>query len=115
MDAGGRQERIALNEVAFRKANETLRETFPDPEDRGLDPYPFLCECGNRDCTRVIEVPLEVYAQVREHPARFLTLPGHAMPDAEVVVEETDGYEVVEKRGRAGDIARSHWRNGSLR
>jgi hypothetical protein len=115
VDESARQERIALNEVTFRQANETLRKRFPDPDDRGLDPYPFLCECGDRRCTRVVEVPLDVYAEIREHPARFLTLPGHAMPDAEVVIQETDRYEVVEKRGRAGEIARSHWPSGFFR
>jgi hypothetical protein len=109
-----RAERIALNEVAFRAANEALRAKLPSPDDRGLDPYPFLCECGDRNCTRVIEVPLEVYADTRGHPARFLLLSGHAEDQAEHVLDECDGYEIVEKHGLAGEIARSHWITPSL-
>jgi hypothetical protein len=109
-----RQERIALSEVAFRAANEALRVRLPSPDDRGFDPYPFLCECGDRNCTRVIEVPLEVYADTREHPARFLVVTGHAEHDAEHVLDEREGYEIVEKHGPAGDIARSHWTSPSL-
>jgi hypothetical protein len=113
MEARSRQERIALNEVAFRAANEALRANRHDPDGRGLDPRPFLCECGDRTCTRVIEIPLDAYAEVREHPARFLVLPGHVDADAEHVVDEADGYETVEKHGIAGEIARAHWMAGA--
>jgi hypothetical protein len=109
MEARTREERIALNEVAFRAANDALRDRFPSPDDRDLDPYPFLCECGDRRCTRVVEVPLEVYEETRDHPARFVLLPGHEQLHAESVVDEGDGFQIVEKRGVAGDIARSHW------
>jgi hypothetical protein len=104
-----RDERIARNEVAFRTANESLRAVFADPDEEPLDAYPFLCECGRRDCTEVVQVPFEVYEAIREHPARFLILPGHKQLASEEVVEEADGYEVVEKAGAAGEIARAHW------
>ena len=103
-----------MNEVAFRAANEVLRDKLPSPDERGLDLYPFLCECGDRNCTRVIEVPLEVYAETREHPARFLVLSGHAEDEAEHVLDERDDYEIVEKHGLAGEIARAHWTTPSL-
>jgi hypothetical protein len=115
MEGRSREERIALNEVAFRAANEALRANRPDPDDRGLDPYPFLCECGDRTCTRVIEVPLAAYSEVREHPSRFLVLPGHADHGAEHLIEEADGYHTVEKHGVAGEIARAHWNSNLLR
>jgi hypothetical protein len=34
---------------------------------------------------------------VRAHPARFIVLPGHVFFEAERVIEEHDGYLVVEK------------------
>jgi hypothetical protein len=112
-----RERRIARNEVAFRAANESLRLVFSDPTEDALDVYPFLCECGERACTEVVQIPFDVYEEVREHPARFVILPGHKRLDSETVVDDGDGYEVVEKAGAAGDIARAHWneltRNGS--
>jgi hypothetical protein len=101
--------RIARNEVAFRAANESLRGVFADPGDEALEAYPFLCECGERVCTEVVQMPLEAYEEVREHPARFVIVPGHKRLASETVVDESDGYQVVEKAGRAGDIARAHW------
>jgi hypothetical protein len=109
MAGNDREERIGRNEVAFRSANETLRSVFTDPDDEPLDTYPFLCECGRRDCTEVVQVPFEVYEEIREHPARFLILPGHKQLPTETIVDEADGYEVVEKAGTAGEIARAHW------
>jgi hypothetical protein len=103
------EEPIALNEIAFRSANEALSRHFSRPGERGLDPYPFLCECGDRSCTRVIEVPLKVYAETRNHPTWFLVLPGHADPTFETIVEEAEGYEIIEKHGSAGDVARRLW------
>jgi len=109
VDQAERERRIARNEVAFRSANETLHTVFADPGEEPLDAYPFLCECGRRDCTEVVQVALEVYEEIREHPARFLILPGHKQLASETVVEQGAGYEVVEKAGAAGDIARSQW------
>jgi hypothetical protein len=106
---GGRERRIAENEVVFRRANETLRSVFEDAEEAPLEGYPFLCECGNRNCTAVVQVPLEIYEQIREHPARFLTLPGHKQLPSEEIIDTGDGYEVVEKTGAAGAIARARW------
>ena len=103
------EEPIALNQIAFRSANEALSKHFPPHDERSLDPYPFLCECGDRSCTRVIEVPLKVYAATRSHATRFLVLPGHTDPTLETIVDEADRYEIIEKHGSAGDVARRSW------
>jgi hypothetical protein len=55
-------------------------------------------------------VPLELYAEVREHPARFLIVAGRRQLDSETIVDDGDGYEVIEKAGAAGEIARGDWR-----
>jgi hypothetical protein len=102
-------ERVAQNEVVFRNANESLKRVFAGSAAPSAEVYPFLCECGNRSCTDVVQVPLDVYESIREHPARFLHLTGHGEPGVENVVEEGDGYEIVEKWGRAGAIARAKW------
>jgi hypothetical protein len=103
----GREERCAHNELAFRRANESLRPVFEHAP--GNERYPFLCECGDRRCSEVVHVTLATYAAVRAHPQRFLILPGHKQLDAERVVETGVGYEVVEKSGAAGEIARRGW------
>jgi hypothetical protein len=96
------EERIALHEVSFRSANETLWTVFADSGEAPLGgAYPFLCECGDRTCTQVVQVPLQLYAEVREHPARFLIVPGHRQLDPETIVDDGDGYEVVEKGRRS--------------
>jgi hypothetical protein len=106
----GREQRVAQNELAFRRANESLRTVFEEaashePEEA----YPFLCECGERRCTEVVYVMLDTYASVRAHPQRFLIIAGHKQLDSERIVEAGDGYEIVEKSGVAGEIARAGW------
>src|SRR5207249_4285893 len=99
--------RIAENESAFRRANETLRALFEsNPE---ADSYPFLCECGDSHCTIVVRASLEQYGAVREHAARFLIAPGHMQLATEHVVDETDEFQVIEKGGPAGEIVRARW------
>jgi hypothetical protein len=110
MSEASREERAVRNELAFREANESLRGVFESAS--GQDPegtYPFLCECGDRACTEVVHLSLEVYASVRAHPARFLILPGHKQLEVERIVDAGDVYEIVEKSGAAGEIARAGW------
>jgi hypothetical protein len=98
--------RVAENEAAFRAANEKLRAVFDEARSEEL---PFLCECGDFKCTQIVLVGLELYARVREHPACFLVSPGHKQLETEAVVESGDGYEIIEKSGLAGEIARARW------
>ena len=98
--------RVAENEGAFRAANEKLRVVF---ERAGSETLPFLCECGDFTCTEVVFVGLDIYARVREEPARFLVRPGHKQLETETVVEHDEVYEIIEKSGIAGDIVRSRW------
>jgi hypothetical protein len=91
------EERVARNEALFREVNENvqqLAERFSTPSDV---PAGFVCECADDTCTARVDVPLEVYEQVRQDPRRFVVLPGHVLPEIERVVEEADRYVVVEK------------------
>ena len=97
-------ERVAQNESIFRDANEKLRERFARDQDEETR-LPFLCECANARCTRVLTLTLDEYAAVRAHPARFLTLPEHEEPETEVVVCEEQRYQIVQKKGEAADVA----------
>jgi hypothetical protein len=65
-----------------------------------------ICECGDGDCTERMEVP----SGVRAGPGRgvlYLIAKGHVLRDLEQVVEEADGYDVVQKyEGTAAEVAR---------
>jgi hypothetical protein len=92
-------DRIALNQFAFRKANETIAQRA------GEAPAEFLCECGRPDCGAKVVLTAADYDAVRSHPRRFLCAPGHVTPAIEAVIEEGEAYLVVEKGGRAGELA----------
>jgi hypothetical protein len=94
------EERITLNQFAFRKANETIALRA------GGDPIELLCECGRSDCAAKVTVTADEYDAVRAHPRRFLCAPGHVTSAIEAVVAEVrTAYIVVEKGGRAGELA----------
>ncbi|HVC86592.1 MAG TPA: hypothetical protein VNC40_04105 [Gaiellaceae bacterium] len=65
----------------------------------------FICERSNDSCTERIPVDAETYQRVREHPRRFLVLPGHVDETLESRVEAHPGYVIVEKTGAAGEVA----------
>jgi hypothetical protein len=70
---------------------------------------PFICECADPTCMEVLRVELDEYRSVRSSPRRFLKAASHgadAGPAARLVSEH-EGYVVVEKLGRAGDVAES--------
>jgi hypothetical protein len=52
-----------------------------------------------------ISLTISEYEQVRDAPTQFFLLPGHVLPDVEVVVREADGYVVVEKLPSEEEIA----------
>jgi hypothetical protein len=99
------EERIALNNAAFRNANERIGAAA-GVYDVDM-PVPFICECADRDCSEIVRLDLDEYDEIRADPRHFLYAPGHqaAAQGAAVVVEERDGYVIVEKVGHAGGIA----------
>lgn len=103
MTAQGDLERIARNEAVFRDANERIAERV---EALGLSGQTvYLCECGDERCSHALTLTREEYESVRADPTRFVVVPGHAIPSAEHVVEETDRFAVVEKIGVGRDVA----------
>src|SRR3954447_16640652 len=97
------EEQAARNEVRFREANERLGEKRHELDVGGRTPY--LCECDNPTCTELIRLAVADYEQVRSHANWFLVATGH---DGETRrhAGSHDGYEIVEKRGLAGRIAK---------
>jgi hypothetical protein len=98
------EERIAKNNAIFREANEQISAAAGVYQ---VDmPIPFLCECPAPTCREIVRLELEEYEAIRADSRRFLNVPGHhdAAQEAAVVVEERDGYVIIEKVGRAGEI-----------
>jgi hypothetical protein len=89
-------ESIARNEATSRDINERL-ETSHDTEDTD-DTVRMVCECGARDCERVVAITTEEYEAVRADPRRFVVVHDHVGPDAERVVRDAGRFVVVEKR-----------------
>jgi len=98
-----RLRRIGENEALFRQINERVKEVS-ESFSLVLDKAEFLCECGEATCTERVTVELADYERVRSSPTRFIVRPGHVLPEVETIVEQTPGYDVVEKQ--VGEAAR---------
>jgi hypothetical protein len=85
---------IVQTEDAFRSANDRIAEK--EDELGWRFPVPFLCECSERRCFARIELTLEDYEQVRSHPQRYLTMPGHEVAGA-LLIEEDERLALAEK------------------
>ena len=102
--ATGDEEKRAANEATFREANEQIRAA-----ERRLDPpidrVPYLCECDDVRCHEPVRLSAGEYEGIREDGATFLIVPGHSS-DGDVVAQH-DGYLVVRKPDRGGEVARA--------
>ena len=95
--AGGSvEDRVTAIQARFRHANDELRDRYLELVATGA--VPFICECGDMRCTRVMSLTLEEYATVRTRGGRFVIVPGHERQEAERVVRATDRYAVIEKQ-----------------
>jgi hypothetical protein len=99
-----RDRRMAENEALFREVNERV-EAIATRQGDDDHVYEFYCECANTDCTMHVAATLAHYERVRADGRRFLVRPGHAVPEAERVVEEGEEWWVIEKLGDAGAYA----------
>ena len=102
------KERIVKNEALFRDVNERVRELDAELSEPGEDDQlsEFLCECGDSECFDRVRLTNPEYEQVRAVATHFLVVPGHVIPEVEVVVSENERFAVVEKRPGTDAIAR---------
>jgi hypothetical protein len=91
-----RESRREQNQETFRSANERLGELVGD-RVAGEQAIPFLCECPDDECMDTVSVTLGEYEHVHSNPQRFLVVSGHPTTASERVVEDRDGYWIVEK------------------
>jgi hypothetical protein len=99
-----REERLARNEAFFREVNERIMDVAAHLGDDD-HVYEFLCECPDPNCAQRLSLTVREYEDVRSDATRFVVVPGHIAPAAERVVEREAEHDVVEKHGRAGEVA----------
>ena len=90
-----REERLAGNEAMFRLANERMSGWEESHANENAELY--FCECADEECREKVALRTEDYESVRADSHRFLIKPGHEVPDIETVIEEHDGWVVIEK------------------
>jgi len=89
-------------QALFRDLNEEIRRVS---DGFALDePLELVCECGRGECFARLSVSHQAYEAVRRFPTRFVIRVDHQSTD-ERVVEETNGYAVVEKVGSGAETA----------
>jgi hypothetical protein len=96
-----RAKRQARNESLIRTVNDQIaaldeRATgWAAPEHQ----FEFQCECGRQSgCEDRVLMTLDEYERVRSQRDRFAVAPGHENDEIEHVVEQGDGYVIVDKR-----------------
>jgi hypothetical protein len=99
--------RAATRQSLFREVNERI-EALNEEFSRIVPMGAWICECADETCFEHIELTMAEYEAIREHPARFPVMPGHEVPEVEIVVEANDRYVVVEKLGAARTLAVEH-------
>jgi hypothetical protein len=99
-DLDRRRERAARNESLFREVNERI-EDLAGSASFSL----FICECMNESCDEPVSVTLEEYEYVRSGPNRFIVLRGHEIGEVDEVIESSERYLIVAKRGAGRDVA----------
>jgi hypothetical protein len=100
MDDEQRAAKGARNQALWRHVNERIGALIDDAQNPE-----FICECAQLDCTEKLQMTIAEYEAVRESPRRFPIAPGHQFEEFEHVIEENDRFMIVEKDGKAGEMA----------
>jgi hypothetical protein len=99
-------ERVVAVAATFREANETIELAAHNAVLAG--PIPFICECVDPTCTAIVRLTFEQYEDVRAHPHRFVTVPGHetlAVDAGAAEIVTAAQHVVIALRGVAATIA----------
>jgi hypothetical protein len=100
-----REERIAENEAFCRDLNRSKGDWL----ESGLQVAGFRCECWRIECGERMRLSRPEWREVRSRADRFAVAPGHTAIDVEPGVEEVvkryEHFWIVEKRGKAAEIA----------
>jgi hypothetical protein len=92
--------KAARNQALWREVNERIKAVAETSGE-----VDFLCECAMMDCTETVTMSMAEYERIRSSPTEFPIKVGHDLPEIESVVEASDGYVVVQKKGAAAEEA----------
>jgi hypothetical protein len=94
------ERRLAENEVIFREVNKSVQEFIEkDLYNAHSGPLHFYCECSNAACRQRVALTAQKYKELHQNSKRFVVVRGHELPEIEKVIQQEDGYAVVEKYG----------------
>ena len=96
-------QRLVRSQILFREVNERLRETAASFEG----PLDFLCECSKEACIDTVTLEITEYERIRAHPNLFVLTPGHEVLEVDRVVDQGNGYVLVEKIVAADEVIRA--------
>jgi hypothetical protein len=82
-------------QMRARDANESTAHTFA-ATPAGQSVGSFVCECGDRGCTRAISLTLAEYGSVRAYATQFAIARDHENPESERVITESERFAVIE-------------------
>jgi hypothetical protein len=82
-------------QVRARDANESTAQALA-ATPAGQSVHLFVCECGDRACTRGIDLTLAEYESVRAYATHFAIAPDHENPESERVIAESERFAVIE-------------------
>lgn len=63
---------------AVRAANERIAEKAHELGFGDEDVMPFLCECANQPCLKIVRLPIREFERRCVTPGQSVTLAGHA-------------------------------------
>ena len=90
-----REERLAQNEAMFREANERAKTW--EERHREVEVELYFCECADPECSEKVGLGKADYERVRSDSRYFVIVPGHELPDVETVIEQDEGWAIIEK------------------
>jgi hypothetical protein len=93
--------RAARNQSLFRSLNEKVNE-INEGFQVVLEDADYVCECAKDDCLERVRLTADEYTAIRRVPTHFFVKRDHVFPEVERIVDERDGFVVVEKFGEAG-------------
>jgi hypothetical protein len=88
--------RKARNQELFRQVNDTIADL--DLLRGDGDSLALICECSSLGCAEPVDVPVSLYATLRNDPTAFIVGRGHEDPEHESVVADHGSFLLVRER-----------------
>ena len=80
-----------MSQETFRAANRRMSAAATVSNSTLI---PFLCECADFECLGTVEATLGEFEVIHDSEYRYFVLPGHILPDGELILSENDRYQV---------------------